>query len=82
MGRATPIRVAAIELGRQGDGYPRLLPVPVSWDLTVVEVAGAGDGIGGVADRYVRSVWLTWKRIHGPQIEDWQQATSRRMAGP
>jgi hypothetical protein len=76
-GLAIQIRVAAVEVGRQCAGYPRLEPVPESWELTVAAISGRGSPgeRGEITDRYVRTVWETWKGLHGSLIEGWHLRT-------
>ena len=81
LGLAVPARVAAVEVGRQGDGYPKLYPVPWSWELTIADVAEAETATerGLVANRYIRSVWEAWRELHGPRIDEWHQAARQLM---
>lgn len=81
LGLAVRVRVAAVEVGRQGDGYPKLDPVPLSWELTIADVAEAESATerGLVANRYIRAVWEAWRDLHGPRIEEWHQAARGLM---
>lgn len=78
---AVPIRIATVETGRRGYGFPKLEPVPQSWDLTIADVAGEETEAerGAAGDRYVPSVWETWKALHGRLIEDWHRTVSRQL---
>ena len=79
--RLVPLRVAAVEIGRRGHAYPKLEPPPRSWEMTVVGVVGKDteQERGAACDRYVRSVWETWKGLHGPLVDGWQRAASTQL---
>jgi hypothetical protein len=79
--KAVPIRIATVEMGRRGHHYPKLEPVPHSWDLTLADIVNEETEAERAAagDRYVRSVWQTWKGSHGPLIEDWHRTASRQL---
>lgn len=66
-------RVAAVEYGRNHQGYPKLEPEPTVWDLTLQDVVGASspEERGEVADRYVHAVWSAWRESHSETIGEW-----------
>lgn len=78
---AVPIRTATVETGRRGHGFPKLEPMPPSWELTIADVAGehTEEGRGAAGDRYVQSVWETWNASHGWLIEDWHRTARRQL---
>ncbi|HVR79419.1 MAG TPA: hypothetical protein VMS99_13645 [Acidimicrobiia bacterium] len=75
--RDIPMRVAVVEVGRQAGGYPKLDPVPESWELTVAAISSSGSpgDRGEVTDRYIRSVWAAWMELHGSLIDEWHLRT-------
>lgn len=79
--RLAPLRVAAVEIGRRGQAYPKLEPAPGSWELTVVDIVGEDTEPerAVTCDRYVRSVWEAWKGLHGPVVDGWQRAAVSQL---
>lgn len=70
---AIRMRVAAVEHGRNNQGYPKLEPVPQVWDLTIQDVVGESDAgeRGEVARRYVNAVWSAWRKSHSGTMGEW-----------
>jgi hypothetical protein len=67
---AIRMRIAAVEYGRNNNGYPKLEPEPKMWDLSLQDVVGAPDAgaRGEIAARYVETVWSSWRESHGETI--------------
>lgn len=72
-GDLVPLRVTAVEEGRRRGGYPRLLPAPDSWEITIHSIAEAADQ--GTRDRlagaYPSTVLESWSGSHGETIAEW-----------
>jgi Family of unknown function (DUF5946) len=77
---AMALRVAAVEVGRAADGYPKLDPVPSEWDATIADLSSAGAS-GGVPPlgHYVEGVHERWAALHGDTIHGWYQAAASRI---
>ena len=77
---AMALRVAAVEVGRAADGYPKLEPVPSEWDLTIADLsrAAASSEVPPLAD-YVDGVRERWTALHGETIHYWYRAAESRV---
>lgn len=67
------LRGAAVDQGRGRGGYPRLLPAPDSWQLTIHDLANEGDPDkrARLAATYPQAVLEAWSAIHGQTIAEW-----------
>lgn len=72
---AIRMRTAAVEHGRNNNGYLKLEPEPNVWDLTLQDIVGAPDARerGEIVTRYVETVWSSWRELHNETISDWYQ---------
>ncbi|MGH2393582.1 MAG: DUF5946 family protein [Candidatus Limnocylindria bacterium] len=73
------LRTDAVAVGRSQGGYPRLLPAPSEWELTIHDVVAApAPDRPGIAGDYVDSVLAAWSIHHAEQISDWYRAAHRK----
>ena len=69
------LRTDAVAVGRRKGGYPRLLPAPSEWELTIHDVvAASAPARPGKAGDYVDSVLAAWSIHHAERISEWYQA--------
>lgn len=75
------LRVAAVEVGRERGGYPKLDPVPSTWEITIGDVASPHDVTERSSrfGRYVESVWRGWVDLHGDEVADWCSIAVERL---
>ena len=74
---AVRLRATGVEVGRlSGHDYPKLLPVPDRWDITIADIVTADDSDrAGLVDGYVRDVLARWHALHGELVEQWYWST-------
>lgn len=71
------LRTRIVEWGRLQGGFPRLLPAPARWDLTIHDVvAGAPTERPGLARDFADSVLAAWEGEHLDQVAGWYQAAA------
>lgn len=69
-------RQDVVAWGRAVGGFPKLVPEPDGWPLTVHDVVSACDADvrADTARAWARAVLLTWTDLHGDAIESWRRA--------
>jgi hypothetical protein len=75
--QAVLLRTTGVEVKRlSGHGYPKLLPVPDGWAVTISDIATADEADrGGLVDDYVNDVLQRWQDLHAGLIEEWYRGT-------
>lgn len=78
LGDLIALRQEAVAFGRRQGGFPRLLPAPSTWDVTIHNVVTPSDPgeRTTVADAYPDAVLAAWSAEHGDAIARWHAEIS------